>query len=237
MSTNSERFLNAFNSIDRHLRRLARIDRSTSFAGAVDEAARSDAAARRYSIDLKEYADLRNAIVHERTDAHPIAEPFPETVTAIEAILEKLTRPPTVGAEFACEVAQVGLADRVGAAAAVMREHRFSQLPVYEGNAFQGLLTAATMAWWLAERLDGELGMLDEESVEVVLSFTEDAEHHVRFISRVCSVFDAIEAFETHQRQGWALDALVVTHSGSPDQTPLGIITTFDLGRLYELAS
>ena len=50
------------------------------------------------AIELKEYGDLRNAIVHERIDDQPIAEPH-EKWCAMEAIRDLLPRP-TVGELF-----------------------------------------------------------------------------------------------------------------------------------------
>jgi len=71
---NSDRFLYAFNSIQCHLRKLTKSEKGTSFCKLVKEA-ESNTAVQQFNDDLKEFADLRNAIVHERTDDHVLAEP------------------------------------------------------------------------------------------------------------------------------------------------------------------
>lgn len=72
---NSERFLNAFNSIEHSLRKLAKKEKGTRFYKLVNIASEHYQIVQHFSNDLKEFADLRNAIVHERTDGHVIAEP------------------------------------------------------------------------------------------------------------------------------------------------------------------
>jgi hypothetical protein len=83
---NSDRFLNAFNSIERYLREFAKQGKETRFYALVDLASNSNPAVRRFKDDLKEFADLRNAIVHERTDGHVLAEPNDKAVNEIAAI-------------------------------------------------------------------------------------------------------------------------------------------------------
>lgn len=97
MSNNSERFLETFNSIDKFLRRKTGLnDRNNSFSSVLDKASKSNSAVRNLKIDLQEFADLRNAIVHERTDGHVIAEPHEEVIIRLEKILKLITKSPTV---------------------------------------------------------------------------------------------------------------------------------------------
>jgi hypothetical protein len=88
---NSESFLNSFAAIEKHLRSIGKADRSASFYQVVDSSARSDRVVRRYRDDLKEYADLRNAIVHERFDGHVIAEPNDRAVADLSKLQAMLT--------------------------------------------------------------------------------------------------------------------------------------------------
>ena len=60
--TNSEAFLDTIAAVERLLRKRADTPRGTPFQTMVHLAARSDAAIRQYRDDLREYADLRNAI-------------------------------------------------------------------------------------------------------------------------------------------------------------------------------
>jgi hypothetical protein len=78
--TYSGRFLNASAPIEKHLRTIVDGERYVTFAALVDKASAGSAVVRRYRDDLREYGDLRNAIVHERSDGYPIAEPHANVV-------------------------------------------------------------------------------------------------------------------------------------------------------------
>jgi predicted transcriptional regulator len=231
----SDRYLNAFAAIERHLRKLVAGSRQDSFYSLVDMAAKKSSSVRRRRDELKEYADLRNAIVHERIDGEPIAEPHDKVVARLEKISELLSNPPRVESAFLGQVSICEPADRVRDVAHKMLLGDFSQLPVYLNQELIGLLTAETLARWLATRFETHGGILEDEPVEAVLPYTEDPENHA-MISRTSTVFDVIKCFDLFAHKGKSLDAIVVTQSGSRTEAPLGIITIFDLPRVYELA-
>lgn len=79
------------------------------------------------------------------------------------------------------------------------------------------------------------MGLLEEQTVADVLRCVEDPENHV-FIARDGTIFEALEAFDRFSRRGKSLDAAIVTHSGRQHEKPVGIVTTFDVPRLLELA-
>ncbi|HSM57441.1 MAG TPA: hypothetical protein VK879_14920, partial [Candidatus Sulfomarinibacteraceae bacterium] len=62
--SNADRFVRAYNAIDNHLRRVLKSGKHRSFPALVDIAAKRMSEVRRYRNDLKEYGQLRNAIVH-----------------------------------------------------------------------------------------------------------------------------------------------------------------------------
>lgn len=232
---NSDRFLNVFAAIERHLRKLTAGGRQDTFYALVDTAAQKTASVRRYRVELKEYADLRNAIVHERIDGDPIAEPHEKAVRRLEQIHELLTTPPKVGPEFLGQVTTCEPSDRVRDVARKMLEGDFSQLPVYRGGELIGLLTAETLTRWMSTRFEIDDGILEDEAVEAALPYAEDPENHA-LISRTATVFDVIKCFDSFLREGKSLDAIIVTEHGSRSESALGIITIFDLPRVYELA-
>jgi hypothetical protein len=135
---NSERFLSTFNAIAKHL---------------VDLAGQSDAVVRRFSTDLKEFADLRNAIVHERTDGHVLGEPNDQAVQKIESIFQLLTDPPKIIPFFQSAVYALSVGDPIAVAVKTMLEESFSQVPVYDGTTFVGLLTSNPLPGGLGQVL------------------------------------------------------------------------------------
>ena len=78
---NSQIFLNSFSEIEEYLQRYTNTIRHDSFTNLV-KASRTNSIIREFKTDLFELKGLRNAIVHERTDGHVIAEPHDSTVGA-----------------------------------------------------------------------------------------------------------------------------------------------------------
>jgi len=154
---NSDRFLNAFNSIERSLRKFTKKEKGERFYTLVDVASKSYPIVRHFSNDLKEFADLRNAIVHERTDGHVLAEPNNQAVEMIEHIASLLSNPPKVIPLFKCKVYALSVGDPIAKAVKAMSERSFSQMPVYDGAAFVGLLTANTVARWLGASITEDI--------------------------------------------------------------------------------
>lgn len=234
MYTNSEAFLKAFTRVEKYLRRRVGGKREDGFSHLVSEASSKLATVRRFADDLREFADLRNAIVHERRGGVPIAEPHPETVKELERIADLLEDPPRADSFISTEVVTTMPSAPVGTAARQMLEGDFSQLPVYRGQEYVGLLTSGAVARWLANELDRHGGMLEDQPVEAVLEFRE-SQCIEKFVPRRKVVAEIIDLFEQTVRSGRQLDAVIVTESGDRNEKPLGILTSFDLPQLFEL--
>jgi len=228
---NSERFLQAFANIERWIRRITNCEKSVPFFQIVALAAERDPAVRWYQNDLKEFADLRNAIVHERTDGHPIAEPNSQAVKEIERMEAILTSPPKVLPLFRKEVVGVEFDDPVSRALAFMKTRAFSQLPVKRSGRFFGLLSANTVARWLGASVRDEIVSLTETKVGEVLAHTEDPENYV-FLNGESSLFDVLTKFDDFESRGKPLDAILLTQSGKSGEQLLGIITVFDVPKI-----
>lgn len=227
--SNSDRFLRAYNAIDNHLRRKLRLERHRNFPSVVDIASKKMNEVRRYRDDLKEYAQLRNAIVHENTDdEHAIAEPHDEVTERIERMAELIIRPPRVYPTFKKDVFRLSPNDAIQRAVAVMYRNNYSQIPLYEKNEFFGLLSAVTVARWLGGSDDEVTFNLQQTTIEEVYAFTEEKEIHA-FLPRDATVADAISRFEESSRRKKRLTAVLITENGKSHESVLGIMTSGDL--------
>ena len=231
----TERFLTAFIDIETHLARLNQAGSYVPFAALVDQVGKHDPAVRYYSDDLKEYADLRNAIVHKRRDGQPIAEPYLVIVEEIEVTRDRLLAPPALLTTFSASVVTCTPRDRVGAAARRMRDGQFSRLPVYDRGTLVDVLTAQTIARWLGGALEQGDGRLVDVPVAEVLEHAQQARDYV-LLSRMATVYEALATFEAATRQGESHTAIIVTASGKRNDRPLAILTAFDIPRLLALA-
>jgi len=227
MST-SEAFLNTFAAVEIWLRNQANVGRATSFYELVDRVARLHTHVRRYKDDLKEFADLRNAIVHERTDGHVIAEPNVRAVADFEIIRQAFVNPPKLIPKFQKIVKTRDASESIAAAVNDMREGSFSQLPVTVDARVAALLTSETIARWLASEIANDLVSLADTPISNVLPHAEDPNQYC-FLPRSATVFDVLDRFEDYVSRGKDLDAILITDSGNSDQTLLGIVTIHDL--------
>jgi hypothetical protein len=146
---NSRKFLNSFAVIEKHLRELGGADRSVPFYQLVERISLSRPDIRRYRDDLKEYADLRNAIVHERTDGRAIAEPNDVAVSHMQRLETLLLNPPRVLPTFGKAVHSIDVSAPLSKALAFFSPRNFSQVPVTNNGRVVALLTTNTVSRWL----------------------------------------------------------------------------------------
>src|SRR5262249_35438916 len=100
---------------------------------------------------LKAFSALRNVIAHQEKepDKH-LFIPSAEAVAQIEAIRRRLEHPRKVVPMFKKTVMTVQLRDSSQDPLAIIYSHNFSQLPVYDGEHFRGLLTENGITRWLS---------------------------------------------------------------------------------------
>ncbi|HSM54573.1 MAG TPA: CBS domain-containing protein, partial [Candidatus Sulfomarinibacteraceae bacterium] len=220
-----------------HLRRVLKSGKHRSFPALVDIAAKRMSEVRRYRNDLKEYGQLRNAIVHDDSDdEHPIAEPHDDVTAQIERLAELILRPPRVYPTFKKDVQRLTPEQPIGRAVTHMYRNDFSQIPIYKDDSFQGLLSAVTVARWLGSEESGQRPDLDNTPIHRVLAFAEDKETHA-FLSREATIAEAVFLFEESARNNRRLVAILITEHGKEHQAALGIITSGDLPHAHHLIS
>jgi CBS domain-containing protein len=231
----TQRFLGAFADVEQILRRLCKARSDTPFMQLLKEGATRSRAVRSYRDDLGEHSELRNAIVHHYSN-EPIAKPYAKAVKRIELTRDILVAPPGVEQAASKPVETCGPEDMIGTAATKMHGKGISQLPVYRNSRFHGLLTAETIANWLAQRLASGIGLLEEQPVKTVLKCK--GEHRdCMFLNRRATAFDALHLFEQSQAAGHRLDAIILTHNGRKNESPVGIVTIFDVHKLHALVA
>src|SRR5699024_987184 len=94
----------------------------------------SNAVVKRYSNDLLEFAELRNAIVHNTVEMdQAIAEPHETVVAKIVEIEKRLSRPKRVVDVYACDVYSFQESDLLADLLAVICEKNLSKFPIYNG--------------------------------------------------------------------------------------------------------
>ncbi len=235
----SERFIMAYNRIDKQLQKRARLDRYVGFSQLVRRVARNDSMFAQFADDLLEYAELRNAIVHELVEPERIiAEPHPSVVEHIEQIAAIVEKPPLVIPKFQREVHTVCSEDSILEVMAIIREHGYTQFPVYDKDGrFQGLLTDRCIARWLTFELEKVMvKVIEDIAVADVMAYDKTRGDNVSFLPQTATVFDAYSEFEYHLLSDYPrLEALLITRHGRKDEELLGIITPWDIFHLHAI--
>lgn len=225
---NSSSFLAAFNEIEKTLKTsLPNTHGYRPFASMISDLKRTNAVVRKYETDLREFADLRNAIVHERTDPnYVIAEPHESTVRKIQFILGELTNPERIYPKFRRSVETLSLETSVGQALSLIRDFAYSQFPVYDNGTCIGLITDNGITRWLAHHVEEDLISLSESTISEVLELEENTQRF-KFMNIHMTVYDAKEVFNTPS--DLPLSAILITQNGRAQESLLGIITPWDI--------
>ena len=108
----------------------------------------------------------------------------------------------------------------------------FSQIPIYDNQEFRGLLTTNTVARWLGACVTEDIFSLRETSINTVLTYAEEVDNYC-FLKKSATVFEALQEFQEYERNGKRLEAILITESGWPRESPLGMITVWDLPQIY----
>ncbi|SDJ36449.1 CBS domain-containing protein [Salimicrobium halophilum] len=225
MGRGADTFLSAYNRIDQQLNRWKEGDDYIPFASLVNYFSKRNAVIKRFQNDLLEFAELRNAIVHNRvTPNYVIAEPHAKTVDHILYIEEEITRPKLVIPAFEKPVKTFHLDDSLASLLDIVKEKEFSQFPVYGREGFKGLLTPRGITQWLATHIDRNHVNLNGTTIGEVLA-VEVRRDYVKFISSKTTVHQAMDMMKGNPDKNYRLEAILITERGRTDEELLGIIT------------
>ncbi|MFT5194293.1 MAG: CBS domain-containing protein [Cellvibrionaceae bacterium] len=226
---NSTRFLNAFVTIEEYLRlRTADHDGFLGFSQMLRRVGQKEKGVRSFEFDLKEYAQLRNAIIHERAGDEVIAEPNHAVVLAIERAAELITKPPIIYPLFQRQVITITFQSPLKKALKIMNSSGISKLPVMDQGKCVGILTSNTVTRWLGNCVENEVLNLDETTAGSVMAFARKKDRYT-FRSRHTDLFTAVSAFEDYEHRGERLHALLITENGKETEKIMGIMTISDL--------
>lgn len=225
---NAERFLNAYAVIEHELQKILNLKVHRRFYDMVNMAAKVNPVISRYKFDLREYGDLRNAIVHDRADGKIIAVPNDDTVAHIEAIASALVAPPRVLPLFQKKVLILKTSDPMTRAIRLLSKYAYSQAPVLEQDVIVGLITSNLIVRWMGHSLAAGTFDLENTTVGAILDELRCAKCF-EIVSADTSIYEIPELFLYYQEQGSKLEAVLITEKGGDREPLLGIITNRDL--------
>lgn len=221
---NASKFLEAFVSIEQSMRDILKPSRNMKFYQLVNLCSKSNPIIRSRQMDLMEYADLRNAIVHQRGNQQEIiAQPVDSVVNDIMAIAQALKKDEQIGMHLHKKVVVCHPNDLILDTYYLMQKLGTSKLPIYDEDKFIGLITYKEIANWA----------INQPSLQYISEIIEEcADDRVIFMDRKRDISKIILEFENSLKKGIYVLVVIITETGMKDQKPLGIFTVYDLPEL-----
>ncbi|MEX2542661.1 MAG: CBS domain-containing protein [Trueperaceae bacterium] len=226
----AEDFLNAFNTIEAELKRRTGLASHDSLRQAAHRYREESRGWQRDFEAVMAFADLRNVIVHERYKRFAyLSVPSEEVLDEIHSVRDRLLEPRTAFEEFRrSEVTTVEVSTSLEELLAKVADNDFTQFPVYDHDAFVGLITSNGVTRWLAQRVQ-QLPLVEFDSHTVgELLEREEERPNWTFVPRALPVEEVAYAFQENPE----LEAALVTQSGRQDEALLGIATRSDIASL-----
>lgn len=228
---NAERFLSTFAMIEKQLKLITSQSRYTKFYLMLEEAARKNRIVARYEIELQEYSELRNAIVHQRDgEGKIIAQPTDDTVATIEHIFELLSNHIPVSKFFLKKIIVCHLEDMILDVEKIMDKNGISKLPVYDQNRIVGIVTIEAIAKWACNALQFKS---DKMQIKDIVEDIDETDK-IFFLSKNESVYHVIKIYTDSLKKGIKVQAILITEDGIKSQKPIGIVTVKDLPQILE---
>lgn len=222
---NADRFLAAFASIERSLNIMAKTTRYSTFSKLLARCSAMNRTVSANQEELREYAELRNAIVHQRDDRQEIiAQPTDAVTEHIEKIAELLDGRRSLINYATSPVLTVEKDAAVRQAFDLMRQLETTKLPVYKDQNFQGIITMETIASW------GLDGCPEERRCGDIME--RGRFERVVFMKNEARLDEAVLVFEEALQAGRRPPVLLLNRKGTPNQRADGIITAYDLPRI-----
>ena len=228
---NSERFINAYNRLDKMLRSLYYVSVNASFTDMIRRTAQKNFCIKSNETALVDFGRLRNAIVHNGTPEIVIAEPHVSVVERLEKIVESISRPPKALDFFGPkDVTSVSPETPLLQAVSLVYKSGYSNLPVFDGAEIKGVLGNKTIVNALGKAVkDGREPGKFLKLARVGDILTDDYGIYYKIAGASATIDEVLMEFSANKK----LTALLITQRGTRLEKPVCIITVFDLMSIY----
>lgn len=231
MKPNSVAFLELFTEIEQRVKVICGDPYNCTFSEMLRMAGKKNAVVQQYTIDLREYAQLRNAIVHTRRENFIIAEPHDEVVSELRHIRNLLNNPPKVSSVMRLDPFFTTPETSIGDVLEAFSAHGFLRCPILKDNRIVGLMNAKSISRWLTSKNRCSIN-IDEQTVSEVIPFIEESDYSI--VAENSDVLSLVGLFKNSIKKGRYIQAVLVTRNGKPDGKLMGIVTPSDLPVIIE---
>lgn len=232
MRTNSERFISAFNRIDKNLRTKYNLRSNMTFPEVIRKSANQSVIIKKSEEELIDYSRLRNSIVHSANGNFVIAEPHLSVVEDIERI-DRLVAKPPIAQKYAHKAVTIDYNATLKEAMSLMVNYDYSNLPVIKDDSIIGVINNKFIVESIAKAVDKDLN-LHINSVNVGSVISNKIEYY-RIIKSDSGIDFVLEEFLKTPK----LSIVILTSNGEHNGDIQGVITTgniFYLNKIIEEA-
>ena len=110
----------------------------------------------------------------------------------------------------------------------VMRENDFSQIVIKRKDNSFGMLTREGVAMWVEANIMEDIVSLKEVSLKDIYQFEDES--CWRYLPQSADIYEGAEIFSCTQNR---IQALIITNNGKNTETPLGLVTLWDMRRMF----
>lgn len=198
------------------------------FRGLVEVSAnKGNPMVRYHKEELLNLNSIRNHLVHDKKIIKDLKE---EGVEEFEDIARKICSPEKVLPRFRKDIYQFNTDDGLLNVLEYMRSNDYSQV-VVDCEGFLSLLTVEGISKWLES--EAGTGGINAKKADVSDALGHETKDSFTCMSSSKSVFAARDAFEKAlEERGSRLFAIIITNTGNRAESPLGIITPWDLAHV-----
>ena len=229
-----DEFIRIYNDLDREIKKVQKIDNRIAHMKALDIVSKkSDLIARNLDV-LKQYARLRNCLVHDTVSGvgEPIAVPLPEVIERYQSILSRFKNPLTVY-DICTHRSKMLVAAPKSLAIDIMQAMEnllISRVPIIENESVIGVFSGSVLIHYLAST---KKCLISNHTVmNELIKFTSldcHTKEQFDFVDKTLNVYDAEKYFRKRNKNNHKLVALFITSDGSREGKLLGLLTEWDL--------
>lgn len=193
---------------------------------------------RYYKEELNTIREIRNLLQHlPMVDGQYPVEPSAEVLDSLKEIIQNVTHP-IKALDFAVQgehIYKASMNSNLKQVTAVMSEHGYSHVPVFEGNNMFGVLSVSSVFDCLARKgsdfftEDTKVGDLRE-----FLPFEDHQHEFFMFTPRDALLYDVREMFETTYQHSKRLVIVFITENGRKTERLLGLISPWNVLRMMK---
>lgn len=234
--TNADKFLNIYNRLDAYMRKELQEEDYVSHTKLLNNMKARGNIYFKYNIDdLKSYATLRNAIVHnpKSKEAKPIAEPHDLIVKKYEDLVNRVLNPPKALDSIAIrrqDVFTTTLDDNALLVMKEMNKNIFTHVPVIEEDKMIGVFSENTVFTFFADK---DIALFEDKmKIKDFINYIPIEKHQsetFKFVSRDTTVLEIEEIFRKEFENKKRISAIFITENGKEEEKLLGLITPWDV--------